>query len=257
MAFFSIGRHRTSGSRVAQIEKIKAVFKGDEQFMILSVYYRQQHYHPAFALRNTLVLLYNSPSGLVFYWLLNNIFLLLKNGFQRIKKPTENTKNAAGEVLPDGARGIDGDRLSSKRCLVFSSLIFFLLAGLVIPCSLIASSVEEFSFIEFYTSPFPFILNTMTQSAALFLFWPLCIYFLAPKKAGMYISLGMALLAVFALINSFIFPGNYGFLTTPFWGLPFTLIAFPLAGGPSSAHRPCSAGMNTLPLKCKNVLRNP
>ena len=32
-----------------------------------------------------LVLLYNSPSGLVFYWTLNNIFSLFKNIFYRIK----------------------------------------------------------------------------------------------------------------------------------------------------------------------------
>ena len=29
-----------------QVDRIKAVFKGDEQYMILSTYYRQQHYHP-------------------------------------------------------------------------------------------------------------------------------------------------------------------------------------------------------------------
>ncbi|MBQ7529148.1 membrane protein insertase YidC, partial [bacterium] len=34
-----------------------------------------------------LVLLYQSPSGLVFYWLLNNVFSLLKNVFLSFKKP--------------------------------------------------------------------------------------------------------------------------------------------------------------------------
>lgn len=34
-----------------------------------------------------LVLLYNSPSGLVLYWTMNNIFSLVKNVFYRIKKP--------------------------------------------------------------------------------------------------------------------------------------------------------------------------
>ncbi len=42
-----------------------------------------------------LVLLYNSPSGLVFYWLLNNVFSLVKNIFYKLKDP----KKALGIVL--------------------------------------------------------------------------------------------------------------------------------------------------------------
>ena len=34
-----------------------------------------------------LILLYNSPSGLVLYWTLNNIFSLLKNIYYKIKSP--------------------------------------------------------------------------------------------------------------------------------------------------------------------------
>jgi YidC/Oxa1 family membrane protein insertase len=34
-----------------------------------------------------LVLLYNSPAGLVFYWTLNNLFSLLKNVFYKMKRP--------------------------------------------------------------------------------------------------------------------------------------------------------------------------
>ncbi|MBQ7715196.1 MAG: YidC/Oxa1 family membrane protein insertase [Clostridia bacterium] len=34
-----------------------------------------------------LVLLYNSPSGLVFYWTLNNVFSLIKNIFYKLKNP--------------------------------------------------------------------------------------------------------------------------------------------------------------------------
>lgn len=45
----------------SQIEKIKAVFKGNEQYMILSTYYRQQHYHPIMALRSAFGLLIQIP----------------------------------------------------------------------------------------------------------------------------------------------------------------------------------------------------
>ena len=154
----------------SKITDIKAVFSGDERYMILSTYYRQNQYHPLYAMRGMfalliqipffiaaykllsglsmlnnasfwflkdlgkpdgllsvagmhinvlpilmtliniiasavyskgltikeklqlyitaavfLLLLYNSPSGLVFYWTLNNIFSLFKNIFYRIK----------------------------------------------------------------------------------------------------------------------------------------------------------------------------
>lgn len=154
------------------IARIKSVFTGDEQYMILSTFYRQNHYHPAFALRSSvslliqvpffiaayhflshlpqlrgesflfiqdlgasdgllqiggfsinvlpiamtvinivagavytkgfplrdkvqlyamaglfLVLLYNSPAALVYYWTLNNVFSLVKNIFYKLKHP--------------------------------------------------------------------------------------------------------------------------------------------------------------------------
>lgn len=154
------------------IDRIKKAFKGDEQYMILSTYYRQNHYHPMMALRSSislaiqipffiaaykflsnleelrgfsfffikdmgapdatfiigsfninvlpiamtiinivagaiyskghpikekiqiygtalvfLILLYNSPSGLVVYWTMNNLFSLVKNVFYKMKHP--------------------------------------------------------------------------------------------------------------------------------------------------------------------------
>jgi YidC/Oxa1 family membrane protein insertase len=156
-------------SLASKIAKIKAVFTGDERYMILSTYYRQNHYHPVYAMRSTfglliqipffiaaysylshldalkgasflfisdlgkpdallpilggvhllpvlmtliniitgaiytqglgvkdkvqlygmalvfLLLLYNSPSGLVLYWTLNNVFSLIKNSYLKIK----------------------------------------------------------------------------------------------------------------------------------------------------------------------------
>ncbi len=156
------------------IAMIKKAFKGDEQYLMLSEYYRQNHYHPLMALRSSfslliqipffisaynflshlerlkgvsflfindfgspdatfhigafsvnilpiamtiincisgaiytrggghginekvqiygcaaifLVLLYNSPAGLVVYWTMNNVFSLVKNIFYKLKNP--------------------------------------------------------------------------------------------------------------------------------------------------------------------------
>jgi membrane protein insertase Oxa1/YidC/SpoIIIJ len=42
---------------IPKVDEIKTVFKGDEQYMILSTYNRQNHYHPLYALRNSFSIL--------------------------------------------------------------------------------------------------------------------------------------------------------------------------------------------------------
>ena len=44
-----------------KVGRIKAVFKGDEQYMILLTYYRQNHYHPIYSLRSSFSLLIQIP----------------------------------------------------------------------------------------------------------------------------------------------------------------------------------------------------
>lgn len=157
-----------------RVKRIKKAFKGDEQFMMLQTYYRQNNYNPLYVLRSSLsilieipffiaayhflsnndilkgaswwifnnlgapdklikigsssfnmlpiimtlinfvsgaiytkgatskekiqlyvmailflVLLYNSPSGLVLYWIMNNLFSLLKNIVLKTKNPSK------------------------------------------------------------------------------------------------------------------------------------------------------------------------
>jgi YidC/Oxa1 family membrane protein insertase len=324
-----------------KIAKIKAVFKGDEQYMILSTYYRQNHYHPVYAMRSTfglliqipffiaaysylahldalqgsrflfirdlgkpdallliggggvvslnilpilmtlinctsgavytrglaikdkvqlygmslvfLVLLYNSPAGLVLYWTLNNVFSLIKNILQKIHPvkqvvyvfcyffivlldvyilffhPGHPSKRfiAAGicslllffplfikfyHRIPK--RSISDTFPFNTKMFLCATFALFLITGLVIPSALIASSVTEFSFIETYTSPFPFIGTTMIQAAGFFLFWGIILYYFFSNQVKLWFTLFFSLFSLIALINTFGFPGNYGFLTT-------------------------------------------
>jgi YidC/Oxa1 family membrane protein insertase len=328
-----------------KIDKIKAVFKGDEQYMILSTYYRQNHYHPVYAMRSTfslliqtpffiaaysylsqlealknqsfffisnlgapdglisisggggvvcnilpiimtfincvsgaiytrgfavkdkiqiygmaaifLVLLYNSPSGLVLYWTLNNVFSLIKNCLQKTRHSKKIVYYAVIVLIAvfDIYMLFFHGGLFIKRllivavCTIFLVLValvkyikkfcryiisnidlqttvlwhtktfiaaiatLFLLMGMVIPGSLIASSVGEFAFIEPYLSPFPFIGTTLLQAAGFFLFWCSVIYAFFSKKIKIILTTFLSLLSVAALINTFAFPGDYGFLT--------------------------------------------
>ena len=55
------------------IARIKAAFKGDERYMILSTFYRQNHYHPMYALRNSLSLLIQVPFFIAAYHFLSHL----------------------------------------------------------------------------------------------------------------------------------------------------------------------------------------
>ncbi|AEF86880.1 inner membrane protein [Treponema primitia ZAS-2] len=325
------------------IDKIKAVFKGDEQYMILSTYYRQNHYHPIYAMRSSfgiliqipfflaaytylstleslrgesfffirdlgvpdsifnignfrvnilpiamtfinciagaiytrglpardkiqvygmaavfVVLLYNSPSGLVLYWTMNNVFSLIKNIFYRLKNPLRvlyviislgviafiayllfiNNGTLRKRLILSGAltlfffiplyiRAITYIYRkfllplfanTSQRNILFllSCLILTILTGLFIPSTVISSSPEEFSFIDQYKSPFPFIFSSFSQTIGFFTFWPLCIYFLFNAQIKTILTALFSVTAIFSLVNTVIFQGDYGVITNTF-----------------------------------------
>jgi len=56
-----------------KVKEIKSVFKGDEQYMILSAYYRQNHYHPIYSLRSSLGLFIQIPFFIAAYSYLSNL----------------------------------------------------------------------------------------------------------------------------------------------------------------------------------------
>ena len=81
-----------------KINKIKAVFKGDERYMMLSTYYRQQHYHPIFALRSSFSLLIQVPFFIAAYHFLSHLPILQGTAFYAI----------ADLGKPDGIMKFDG-----------------------------------------------------------------------------------------------------------------------------------------------------
>jgi membrane protein insertase Oxa1/YidC/SpoIIIJ len=56
-----------------RIASIKKHFKGDEQHMIISMYYRENHYHPVMALRSSLSLLLQIPFFIAAYSFLSHL----------------------------------------------------------------------------------------------------------------------------------------------------------------------------------------
>jgi membrane protein insertase Oxa1/YidC/SpoIIIJ len=57
--YFMAERHQAAECAIQkamlpEIQNIKAVFKGDERYLMLAAWYRQNHYHPVYALRSSL-----------------------------------------------------------------------------------------------------------------------------------------------------------------------------------------------------------
>ena len=64
-----------------RVKRIKAAFKGDEQFMMLSAYYRQNDYNPLYSLKASLSILLEIPFFIAAYNYLSNCSELLGQSF--------------------------------------------------------------------------------------------------------------------------------------------------------------------------------
>lgn len=67
------------------VDKIKKAFKGNERFMMLNEYYRQNSYHPLYALRSSLSILIEIPIFIAAYHYLSNILPYDKDFFWILK----------------------------------------------------------------------------------------------------------------------------------------------------------------------------
>ena len=67
------------------IDRIKQTFKGDEQYMILSTFYKQNHYHPMMALRSSFGLLIQIPFFMAAYSCLSKLPALQGQSFLFIR----------------------------------------------------------------------------------------------------------------------------------------------------------------------------
>jgi membrane protein insertase Oxa1/YidC/SpoIIIJ len=334
----------TTNRLKSSVNKIKSVFSGDEQFMVLSTFYRQNHYHPLYSLRGSiglivqipffiaaysflsnlevlrgvsffsikdistpdsmfrignipvnvlpiamtlincaagavytqnlsvrdkiqvyamaalfLILLYNSPAALVLYWTLNNIFSLVKNIFYRIKNPLKVLYVILCAVstfiifylffvlkrrqlklrllilfvfslfyfLPFFIKGykflydnmlikIFQNRKNTLLFFFFSCFTLFLLSGLYIPSSVIASSPDEFCHIENHASPFKYIIHSNLFYFGFFFLWPVSVFFLFSDRIKSLLVFILSFTALIFTINTVAFSGNYGTIDTLF-----------------------------------------
>lgn len=196
-----------------------------------------------------LVLLYNSPSGLVLYWILNNLFSLVKNIVMETKNPKKilhivistlllftsfcffikkgllykkiillsvsvfvtlfpilKEKLAVYITSPNSTQ----IKKSNIGILIFSGLGLALLCGLYLPSNVISTSPIEFSFLGKTDSPVLYIKTSLLSFSGLFIFWPICIYFMFGNNVKKIEPALFFVLFMTALSNVFIFKTNLG-----------------------------------------------
>ncbi len=166
-----------------------------------------------------LVLLYRSPSGLVFYWLLNNVFSLVKNVFYKLKDPKKALNivlAVAGAVIlvltlirPDlDARQkfllatgsvllavpfISGfiktkpkevkEAQNSRKIFFLGAVMMALITGLLIPSTVINAAPEDFiDYIHKYNPGF-YIFNALIMALGSWVLWGGVFFFFAGNKA--------------------------------------------------------------------------
>ncbi len=153
-----------------------------------------------------LVLLYNSPSALVFYWTLNNLFSLIKNLVLRFKEKKDG-------IVPTISKA---KNWSDMAVVFLAGSVLAILTGVMIPSKIIASNPEEIInvFIPVPHSPLDYLINSALISCGTFLIWVPVFYYLVSGKLGKIISRALVAIASVGVLNSIAFDPDFGFLTS-------------------------------------------
>ena len=158
-----------------------------------------------------LILLYNSPSGLVIYWTFNNLFSLLKNVVQKIiDKKKENSGISVSDNSANEKKTTGDDKYSGKlydRIFLSCALFMALLTGLFIPSNVLASSATEFINSVDVFNPSHYLIYSFLLSAGFFVVWTGIYYLFSGRRARKYFSCFMSMVSVSALV-SFMMSGS-------------------------------------------------
>ena len=195
-----------------------------------------------------LILLYDSPSGLVFYWTLNNLFSLVKTIFYKLRNPRAVLRwfcSAAGLVvlvfflprtealhrqvieapvalllqLPlvshyyykKHPRRAAGSETGDSAALFYvCCLLLVVLTGALIPSAVVEASPAEFVDLSNYHAPLEYVWSAFILAVGAFLVWPAIFYQLSSPRVRPLFSLGMAVLSVTAVLDYMVFGRNYG-----------------------------------------------
>lgn len=151
-----------------------------------------------------LVLLYDSPSGLVFYWTCNQLFSLGKNLV--MKADPERSAHRDTSLGPVRRRRLTMEFLAA--CALLTGLL-----GLFVPSSVIAVSPTEFIVSQVSENPFVHVLHTTCVWAGVLFLWVGIYFFLSGDKVRERFVLVLWCLAGACALNFFAFGQGLGTIT--------------------------------------------
>ena len=168
-----------------------------------------------------LILLYNSPSGLVIYWICNNVFSLFKNIATQFigSKSSDSQIDRIGLKRPDSSKlhfvsvqKDSGTIVRYTRLFLIAGVGLSLLMGLLIPTSVISSSATEFIDASHYVNPLHYAVHTFCVYVGFFLIWGALLYYLASHKVKRLISGLYVILFGLFIVNYMFFGKLHGIL---------------------------------------------
>ena len=151
-----------------------------------------------------LVLLYDSPSGLVFYWTLNNLFSLFKNIVYKIL-----------DSRPAKAKKEQPQLKRSEQLLFWISVLFMAaFAGILIPSSVVSSSPMDFIFLNDVQNPSHYVWHTLAIAFGFFVVWIGVYFLLGSARTRKIFGMAMFALAGTSAFNYFVYGSGLGTITT-------------------------------------------
>lgn len=198
-----------------------------------------------------LVFLYGSPSGLLVYWTLNNVFSLVKNIFYKLKNPRkvlaylcaalglglvafaltayhgESIKRRIFLILvgmllwlplvqPVLRKRFPGKGLEAKpnrKVFLLGCVFLTLLIGVLIPSTYIAASPQEYINWNYFHNPVLYVVNTLLLGAGFFLVWMQVFYWLAGNAGKAVFDRLIVCACALALINYMFFGTDLGVIS--------------------------------------------
>lgn len=200
-----------------------------------------------------LIVLYDSPSGLVLYWTLNNIFSLIKNIIHSNKNSRIYLKigcSVVGIVIIVYLLSINNSlsinqklfisviclslqlplvlhyfkRKNNSICILnkckyskihfaLSCIFLTILVGLLIPTSVIKSSPSEFVDSNTLVNPLQYVLSCFLLSIGTFVVWLNIFYSLLNSKIQKFLNFIMPVVSIFGGITYFFFGTKLGRLS--------------------------------------------
>ena len=197
-----------------------------------------------------LVLLYDSPSGLVFYWTLNNLFSLGKNIYRKARPSAallrglsaaagaaflllflfvDPVRTASGRILvvlvflafeaPLLIRFIPvkkpapprGNREKHERAIFYACCaLLALLTGALIPSEIVNASPDEFITLQRFEPPVWYVYKSAMLGLGAFLVWGVVFYRMSSAQGRRRFSAAVAMLTGVAVVDYMAFGRDYG-----------------------------------------------